>query len=367
MEIFARILRGAVEAGASDVHLKIGAPVIFRIGGELVPVDAPPPTAEWMRTVLGEIVPAHLRARLEREHEIDFAHAPAEVGRFRVNIFQHRGGHVMALRLVKSAIRTFAQLHLPDTVRRIAEAPSGIVLVTGATGSGKSTTLAAMIDHINSTARKHILTLEDPIEFLFDDKQSIIEQREVGLDTATFASGLKNVLRQDPDVLVIGEMRDAESAAAAMSAANIGHLVISTLHTVDAAKSVQRLLEFFPAAEREQARQQFASTLHAVVCQRFVRTPGAERRPALEILLNNATVTKLIHTGALEKLPAAIELGASEGMQTFNAALHALVTAGQITQDEALANSPHPEALKMRFQGVILNETRRILGSRDSS
>ncbi len=365
MEIFERILHGAVEAGASDVHLKIDAPVIFRIAGELVPVDAPPPTAAWMRTVLGEIVPVHLRERLDQEHEVDFAYSPADTGRFRVNVFQQRGGHVMALRLVKSVIRTFEQLHLPETLRRIADAPSGIVLVTGATGSGKSTTLAAMIDHINSTARKHILTLEDPIEFLFDDKQSVIEQREIGLDTASFASGLKNVLRQDPDVLVIGEMRDAASAIAAMSAASIGHLVISTLHTVDASKSVQRLLEFFPAAEREQGRQQFATTLRAVVCQRLVRTPAGELRPALEILTNNASVTKLIHTGALEKLPAAIELGASEGMQTFNLALHALVTAGDITQAEALANSPNPEALKMRFQGVMLNETRRILGARD--
>ena len=365
MENFDRILKGAVEARASDVHLKIGAKVIFRVAGELVEVDAPTPTAEWMETVLAHVVPAHLRARLAEEHEVDFAHAPADIGRFRVNVFQQRGGYVMALRLVKSAVQTFAQLHLPDTVRRIAEAPSGIVLITGATGSGKSTTLAAMIDHINATARRHILTLEDPIEFLFEDKQSVIEQREVGLDTATFASGLKNVLRQDPDVLVIGEMRDAASATAAMSAANIGHLVITTLHTVDAAKSVQRLMEFFPADEREQARQQFASTLRAVVCQRLVRIADAGQRPALEILTNNAAVAKLIHTGALEKLPAAIELGGSEGMQTFNMALHDLVTAGHVSQAEALANSPNPEALKMRFQGVMLNETRRILGARE--
>jgi twitching motility protein PilT len=365
MENFERILQGAVEAGASDVHLKSGAEVIFRIAGELVSVDAPKPNAEWMQAVLGQIVPAHLRTRLDEDHEIDFAHSPPKIGRFRVNIFQQRSGYVMALRLVKSTILSFAQLHLPDTVRRISESPSGIVLVTGATGSGKSTTLAAMIDHINATVRRHILTLEDPIEFLFEDKQSVIEQREVGLDTASFASGLKNVLRQDPDVLVIGEMRDAASAAAAMSAANIGHLVITTLHTVDAAKSVQRLMEFFPADEREQARQQFASTLRAVVCQRLVRTTDAGQRPALEILTNNAAVTKLIHTGVLEKLPAAIELGGSEGMQTFNMALHELVTAGHISQAEALANSPSPEALKMRFQGVMLNETRRILGARD--
>lgn len=365
MEVFERILQGAIEAGASDVHLKIGAPVIFRIAGELVPVDAPPPTAEWMQAVLGHIVPAHLRERLEAEHEVDFAHTPPGGGRFRVNVFQQRGTYVLALRLVKSAIRTFAQLHLPETLRRVAEADSGIVLITGATGSGKSTTLAAMIDHINSTARKHIITLEDPIEFLFEDKQSVIEQREVGLDTASFGSGLKNVLRQDPDILVIGEMRDSASVVAAMSAANIGHLVISTLHTVDAAKSVQRILEFFPADEREQARRQFATALRAVICQRLVRTPSAEQRPALEILTNNAAVTHIIHSGALEKLPAAIELGGGEGMRTFNMALHELVSAGHISHEEALANSPAPEALRMRFQGVTLNETRCILGARE--
>jgi twitching motility protein PilT len=365
MEIFERILQGAVAAGASDIHLKPGAPVIFRVAGELVPVDAPPPTLAWMQAVLDQVVPAHLRPHWEAEHEIDFAHAPSGIGRFRVNVFQQRGQPVMALRLVKSVIRNFEQLHLPETLRRVAEANSGIVLLTGATGSGKSTTLAAMIEHINTTSRKHIITLEDPIEFLFEDRQSVIEQREIGLDTATFATGLKNVLRQDPDVLVIGEMRDAGSVIAAMSAANIGHLVISTLHTVDAAKSVQRLLEFFPSDERELARQQFASTLRAVICQRLVRTPAAELLPALEILVNNAAVTKLIHTGTLEKLPAAMELGTGEGMQTFNIALHELAKSGQITQAEALANSPNPEALKMRFQGVMLNETRRIIGARD--
>jgi twitching motility protein PilT len=249
-------------------------------------------------------------------------------------------------------------------VRRIAEAPGGIVLVTGATGSGKSTTLAAMVEHINVTARKHIITLEDPIEYLFEDKQSLIEQREIGLDTTSFASGLKNVLRQDPDVIVIGEMRDAASVSAAISAANIGHLVIATLHTMDAAKSVQRILEFFPGTDREPARQQLANTLHSVICQRLVSTTTGEIYPAVEVLINNGAVQKLIHGGNLDKLPAAVELGEGDGMQTFDHALYALAQNGTITKEEALANSPTPEALKMRFQGVILNETRRILSAR---
>jgi twitching motility protein PilT len=271
---------------------------------------------------------------------------------------------VVSLRLVKAQVRLFEELHLPPSVRGIAEAPHGIVLVTGATGSGKSTTLAAMIEHINLSTRKHIITLEDPIEYLFEDKQSVIEQREVGLDTATFGTGLRNVLRQDPDVIVIGEMRDAASVAAAISAANIGHLVIATLHTVDAAKSVQRVLEFFPGPERETTRQQLANTLHAVICQRLVHTPAGETIPAVEILLNNGTVAKLIHDGHLDKITGAIELGAGDGMQTFDQALYDLAKAGTITTDEALANSPSPEALKMRFQGVVHNESRRILSAR---
>jgi twitching motility protein PilT len=364
MQVFSRILQGAVSAGASDVHLKVDGPVIFRIAGELVPVEAPQPTTEWFKNVLGTIVPDYLRTRLEQDHELDFAYAAQGIGRFRINVFQQRGHYVMALRAVKAKVRSFNELHLPAIIPTVADTPHGIVLITGATGSGKSTTLAAMIEHINITAKKHIITLEDPIEYLFVDKQSVIEQREVNIDTSSFASGLKNVLRQDPDVIVIGEMRDSASVVAAISAANVGHLVFATLHTADAAKSVQRILEFFPGPDREPMRQQLATTLHAVVCQRLVRTPAAEIVPAVEILLNTAAVAKLIHTGNLEKLSGAIELGQGDGMQTFDQALYDLVKNGTITQEEALANSPTPEVLKMRVQGVILNESRRILSAR---
>lgn len=364
MEIFSRILQGAVQAGASDIHLKVDGAVIFRINGDLTPVEAPLPTAEWFTGVLAKIVPDYMRARLEQEHEVDFAYSLAGVGRFRVNVYQQRSGYVMALRVVKAKVRLFDELHLPPVIPKIAEAPHGIVLITGATGSGKSTTLAAMIEHINITAKKHIITLEDPIEFVFEDKQSVIEQREVGIDTVSFTSGLKNVLRQDPDVVVIGEMRDSASVSAAISAANIGHLVIATLHTVDAAKSIQRILEFFPGPDREPTRQQLATTLHSVVCQRLVRTPASMILPAVEVLINTAAVAKLIHGGNLDKLGGAIELGTGDGMQTFDQALYNMAKAGIISQDEALANSPTPEALKMRFQGVILSESRRILSAR---
>jgi twitching motility protein PilT len=365
METFHRILRGAVEAGASDIHIKAGGPVTFRIARDLVPVDAPVPTPEWMETVLTGIVPAALRERFEREQEVDFAYAPAGIGRFRTNVFRQRGNPVIAMRLVKTLMRDFGALHLPEMVRRVAETPRGIVLIAGATGSGKSTTLAAMIEHINRTSRRHIITLEDPIEYLFTDKQAIIEQREVGLDTSSFASGLRNVLRQDPDVIVIGEMRDPASIAAAISAANIGNLVISTVHTADAAKSVQRILEFFPSADRDSARRQLATTLHAVICQKLVNAAAGGLLPAVEVLINNAAVEKAIHAGTLEKLQAAMELGAGDGMQTFDQALYELAKTGRITEKEALAHSPSPEALRMRFQGVVLSETRRILGSRE--
>ncbi len=364
MQVFARILQGAVSAGASDVHLKVNSSVVFRISGELVPVEAPLPTTEWFEVILAKIIPEHLRAQFESDREVDFAYVHPGVGRFRVNVFQQRTAYTMALRAVKGEVRSFEDLHLPPIVRKIAEAPQGIVLITGATGSGKSTTLAAMIEHINVSSRKHIITLEDPIEYLFEDKQSVIEQREIGIDTATFQTGLKNVLRQDPDVIVIGEMRDSSSVSAAISAANIGHLVIATLHTVDAAKSIQRVLEFFPGPEREPTRQQLATTLHAVVCQRLVRTPAPSILPATEVLINTAAVAKLIHGGNLEKLTAAIELGTGDGMQTFDQVLYDLAKSGAITQEEAMANSPTPEALKMRFQGVILSESRRILSAR---
>lgn len=365
MQVFEQILRGAIASAASDIHIKSGAPVTFRIAKELVPVEAPTPTLDWVERVLNHMVPPHLREKLERDHEVDFAYAPPKIGRFRVNVFQQRGNFVISMRLVKAAVQDFQALNLPAAVRSIAETPRGIVIIAGATGSGKSTTLAAMIEHINQTARRHIITLEDPIEYLFTDRMAIIEQREIGLDTASFASGLKNVLRQDPDVLVIGEMRDPDSISAAISAANIGHLVISTLHTADAAKSVQRILEFFPSADRDAARRQLATTLHSVLCQKLISTARNAVLPAVEILVNTASVAKLIQNGTLEKLAGAMEMGGGDGMQTFDQALFALVRAGRITELEAFEHSPAPEALKMRLQGVVLSESRRILGSRE--
>ena len=362
MEIFQRILSTAVQGGASDVHLKIGTPVVFRINRQLVGIESPYPTEEWMHKVLQHIVPKHARVRLDEDREADFSYFSPGIGRFRTNVFQQRGQFCIAMRFVKTQVPSFEELGLLDITKRIAESPRGIVLVAGSTGSGKSTTLAAMIEHINANSRKHIITMEDPIEYVFEDNQSIIEQREVGLDTQSFDHALKYVLRQDPDIIMIGEMRDATSFSAAMSAADTGHLVLSTLHTTNAAQSVNRILDFFKAEEREQIRRQLAGTLQAVVCQRMVPTIAGAMTPAQEILLNTGTVRKLIEENRLDKLPAAIETGNEDGMLNFNQSLFQLVKDGKISREEALAKATNAQALEMNFQGIFLSEGKRILG-----
>jgi twitching motility protein PilT len=363
MKIFQRILQAAIEGGASDVHIKIGAPVIFRINRQLVAIEAPTPTEDWVNAVVEGIVPPHMRRRLEEDREIDFSYFLPGTGRFRTNLFQQRGQFCLSMRYVKTVVPSFEQLGLLPVLKKIAESPRGIVLLSGSTGCGKSTTLAAMIEHINSNFKRHIITLEDPIEFVFEDNQSVIEQREVGLDTLSFEAGLKHVLRQDPDIIMIGEMRDALSFMAAMSAADTGHLVLSTLHTTNSAQSVTRILDFFKAEEREQIRRQLAGTLQAVVCQRMVTTLDGSVTPALEIMLNTPTVRKLMEENRLDKLGAAIETGIDDGMQNFNQALFQLVKDRKVSEKEALAKASNPQALEMNFKGIFLDEGRRILGN----
>jgi twitching motility protein PilT len=361
MEIFHRILKTAVEGGASDVHLKIGTPVVFRINRQLIAIECPFPTEEWMNNVVKQVTPNHLRQRLDEQREVDFSYYVPSVGRFRTNLFQQRGQWCLAMRYVKTIVPSFAELGLLEQIRQIAESPRGIVLVAGSTGCGKSTTLAAMIEHINSNFKKHIITLEDPIEYVFEDNQCIVEQREVGLDTLSFHHALKHVLRQDPDIIMIGEMRDSVSFTSAMSAADTGHLVLSTLHTTNASQSISRILDFFKADEREQIRRQLAGTLQAVVCQRMVGTLAGGMTPALEIMINTPTVKKLIEENRLDKLPAAIETGMDDGMLNFNQALFNLVKQGRISEKEALAKATNPQALEMNFKGIFLDEGRRIL------
>ncbi|MGA2866881.1 MAG: PilT/PilU family type 4a pilus ATPase [Verrucomicrobiota bacterium] len=361
MEMLQRILKTAVEGGASDVHLKINTPVIFRINRQLIAIECPLPTDEWMRNIVKQVTPLHLRQRLDEQREIDFSYFLPNIGRFRTNLFQQRGQWCLAMRHVKTTVPSFEELGLLEQIKQVAESPRGIVLLAGSTGCGKSTTLAAMIEHINANFKKHIITLEDPIEYVFEDNQCVIEQREVGLDTLSFHHALKHVLRQDPDIIMIGEMRDSISFTAAMSAADTGHLVLSTLHTTNASQSVNRILDFFKADEREQIRRQLAGTLQAVICQRMTNTIAGAMTPALEILINTATVKKLMEENRLDKLPAAIETSMDDGMITFNQSLFQLVRDGKVSEQEALSKATNPQALEMNFKGIFLDEGRRIL------
>ena len=361
MEMFHRILKTAVDGGASDVHLKIGTPVVFRINRQLVAIECPHPAQDWMNKIVDNIVPAHLKGRITEEREADFSYFVPNIGRFRTNLFQQRGQWCLAMRYVKTHVPSFEELGLLEQIKKIAESPRGIVLVAGSTGSGKSTTLAAMIEHINANFKKHVITMEDPIEFVFEDNQCVVEQREVGLDTISFHHALKHVLRQDPDIIMIGEMRDSLSFTAAMSAADTGHLVLSTLHTTNASQSVSRILDFFKAEEREQIRRQLAGTLQAVICQRMTATISGAVTPALEIMINTATVKKLIEENRLDKLAAAIETGNDDGMINFNQSLFNLVKAGKVSEREAMNKATNPQALEMNFKGIFLDEGRRIL------
>jgi twitching motility protein PilT len=316
-----------------------------------------------MGKMVEAVTPPHLKKRLDEEREIDFSYFVPGIGRFRTNLYQQRGQWCLAMRYVKTQVPNFEELGLLDQVRIIAETTRGIVLVAGHTGCGKSTTLAAMIEYINCNFKKHIITLEDPIEYVFEDNQSVIEQREVGLDTLSYHHALRNVLRQDPDIMMIGEMRDDVSFAAAMSAADTGHLVLSTLHTTNASQSINRILEFFKAEEREQIRRQLAGTLRAVICQRMVGTMDGKSTPALEILINTPMVRKLLEDNRLDKLPGVIETSLDDGMLTFNQSLFNLVKAGLVTEKEAMSKATNPQALEMNFKGIFLDEGRRIISS----
>ena len=362
MEVFNRILKAAVDAHASDLHIKVGGPVVLRISRQLIAIEAPIPTVEWMDKVITHILPPHMKEHFAVKREADFSYFIHGIGRFRTNIFQQRGEMAMAMRYVKNSVPDFEHLGLPPIMRSIAESPRGIVLLAGTTGSGKSTSLAAMIEHVNANFRKHIVTMEDPIEYVFEDNQSIIEQREVGLDTETFYTGLRSALRQDPDIVMIGEMRDSITFAAAINAADTGQMVLSTVHTTNASSSVGRVLDFFKADEREQVRRQLAGTLKAVICQRMVPTLDGKMAPACEIMLNTPIVRKLIEENRLDKLSVAVETGHDDGMQDFNKAVLDLYNAGRISKEEAMLKAGNAAALEMNLKGIFLTQGSRILG-----
>jgi twitching motility protein PilT len=351
-------LRELVEKGGSDLHLKVGSAPLFRVNGELgvasgVALLAPEDTEGALKVLLTDDVKLD---EFDAEHEVDFSYEISGVARYRINAFRQRGVVSIVCRAIPHEISTIEELALPDVVTDLADEERGIVLLTGTTGSGKSTTLAAMIDHINSTTSKHIVTIEDPIEFVHTDKRSAINQREVGMDTASFKRALRRVLRQDPDVILIGEMRDEETVQTALSAAETGHLVLSTIHTVDATESINRMLDFFPTHQHQQARSMIAGTLKGVISQRLVPRADGGRVAVCEILRTTGRVRDMIHdptqTG---KLVEVIASGGYYGMQTFDQALFGHVKAGRVSFEDAMrvASSPHDFKLLMQADGRL--------------
>jgi twitching motility protein PilT len=332
------VLARGVKLGASDVHLKIDQVPIVRRDGILGPLEGSEPLGmAELEAVLAQVCassPSRLR-HFEQTGDLDTAYTAEGLPRFRVNGFRQRGAISFAFRVIPAIVPSFAELHLPKGVERLAEEQRGVVLVTGATGSGKTTTLAAMLDHINKTRRQHIVTIEDPIEILHGDHSCIVNQREVGLDTESFSQALRRVLRQDPDVILIGELRDMESAETALQAAESGHLVFSTMHTVDAAETFSRLIEFFPAVKQQQIRSILAGVLRGVISQRLLPRASGGRIPAVEVMINNARVSDLIRENKPEEIHEAVAEGEYFDMQTFSQALIELVLAGEIEREIA--------------------------------
>jgi twitching motility protein PilT len=349
-------LRKLVSRGGSDLHLKAHSPPLYRIYATFGPTDdepalTPEDTEEVVRTVMAD--PAK-QEEFERENEADFSFEIADVSRFRVNAFRQRGLVSLAFRAIPNEIRTIEELQLPEIVRKLAEEERGIILLTGTTGSGKSTTLAAMINHMNETMNKHIVTIEDPIEYVHADKRSAINQREIGMDTASFGRAMRRVLRQDPDVVLIGEMRDEETVRAALSAAETGHLVLSTVHTLDASESINRILDFFPPHQHNQARAMIAGTLKGVISQRLVQSTDGKRVAVCEVLVMTGRVRDMIKDPEqMGKMGDVIFSGAYYGMQTFDQALFKHVKAKRVAYDDAMrvATSPHDFKLLLEADG----------------
>jgi len=354
--ILDRVLQAARQLGASDVHLKAGLPPIFRIKGDLRTVrDVPPLTRDVLQSFALGIMNDRQRDIFERNWDVDLAYATADGARYRVNVFQQRGAVGMVMRLIPPDVPPFQKLNLPNAVLNLADAERGMVLVTGVTGSGKSTTLAAMVDYINAKRACHIVTIEDPIEYAFKDRRSVINQREIGFDTTSFAKALRAALRQDPDVVFVGEMRDAETVEIAMLAAETGHLVVSTLHTLDAVETVNRIVSTFEPHQQSQARLQLAGVLRGVVSQRLVkRADGKGMIPAVEILVGTARVRELISDPKrTREINEAIATGRDPyGMISFDQSLTDLVRGNLVTYEEALASATNPDDFALTFRGV---------------
>ena len=345
---------------ASDLHLKVGAFPVMRIGGELFPVaDAPKLCAEDTLDMAFSMMSNRQKQKLKEVSEVDIAYSAKGLGRFRANIFQQRGTVSIVLRVIPEHSKNSAALGLPPVIDRVCDERRGLILVTGATGSGKSTTLAAMIDRINSTRSGHIVTIEDPIEFLHRDKKSFVTQREVDVDTRSFAEALRGALRQDPDVILVGEMRDFETIETALTAAETGHLVLSTLHTLDATETITRIVSSFPSHQQKSVRIQLAGILKSVISMRLVRAArGAGRVPAVEVMVSTGLIRDyIINEEKTYLIREAIANGASQyDMQTFDQSLFRLLQARQITLEEAIHNATNPDEFKLRVSGILSSD-----------
>jgi twitching motility protein PilT len=347
------LLQIMVEKNASDLHLRSGKPAVFRVDGTLTsrtPESIPGEQIErWVKSILSE-----RQSRIfEEKLECDLAISVEDLGRFRVNVYRQRNVMNVSIRQVPNKIPAFEQLKLPPVIRKIADEPRGIVLVTGTTGSGKSTTLATMIDYINNTRGRHIITIEDPIEYVHQDKQSIVSQRELQQDTLSYPEALKHVVRQDPDVILLGEMRDLETMGAALTAAQTGHLVLSTTHTIDAVQTVNRVIDVFPPHQQNQIRFQLGDTLRAVISQRLLpHASGVGRVPAVEVMVVTPIIRKYILENTLAEISVMMKQGAYYGMQTYHQALVDLINRGEITLETALEASSNPEEIMMAVRGV---------------
>ena len=350
------VLKIAIKGNASDIHLKAGLPPLFRLDGVLVPLkNGERNTPEHLNAIVNQIMTPGQRAHFEKHHEVDLAYSIAGLGRFRVNTFMQRGMVGIVFRVIPFGVKNIEQLHLPKVVERIGSEARGLVLVTGTTGSGKSTTLAAMIDYINSSRTCNIITIEDPIEFLIRDKRSIVNQREIGVDTTSFASALRSALRQDPDVILVGEMRDFETIETALTAAETGHLVLSTLHTIDATETITRIVSVFPPHQQPQIRLQLASIVKGIISQRLVpRADGKGRVPAVEVMVSTARIRECIADKDMSKeITDSIAKGfTSYGMQTFDQSLMHHVKNGLIKYEAALAHVSNPDDFALRFKGI---------------
>ncbi len=352
------VLLKAVELGASDIHLKTGKLPVLRVRGDLVVLnDYSKMKAEVIRAFIEETTKGVFRDQWEQEFQVDYAYRLADAGRFRVNGFIQRSQPGLVFRLVKEQPPTFEDLnHEPGLFERLCRLKDGIVLIGGATGSGKSSTLAAMLNLINSKYDKHIITLEDPIEYTYTDHRSLINQREIGIDIHTFESGLRAVLRQDPDIILIGEMRGRHTFETALRAAETGHLVLSTVHAAHSQQAVRRLFEFFPPEQQEIMKRQIAEALRCTIVQKLVpNLKGDGRLPIKEVMMIDPSIRKLIETGQFEKLYSAIEAGKESGSQTFNADLYRLIKSRAVSKDIALTYSPNPKQLEMNLKGIFLS------------